>query len=104
MLSLPNTKLQPTVTCSHCAIPGTLRDQWQQYEAFYEELSQWIKDTESEMKSDSELKATLEQKTIQLEKQKVRKWHTSVVITTTARTKHEGIFLDDKIALNFSCF
>ena len=56
------------------------------------------------MKSDSELKATLEQKTIQLEKQKVRKWHTSVVITTTARTKHEGIFLDDKIALNFSCF
>nr|KAG5692778.1 hypothetical protein BaRGS_009394 [Batillaria attramentaria] len=48
----------------------TLRDQWHQYEAFYEELSQWIKDTESEMKSDSELKSTLEQKTIQLEKQK----------------------------------
>jgi hypothetical protein len=54
-----------------CVCLGTLRDQWQQYEAFYEELSQWIKDTESEMKSDSELKATLEQKTIQLEKQKV---------------------------------
>lgn len=104
MLSLPNTKLQTTVTCGRCAVSGTLRDQWQQYEAFYEELSQWIKDTESEMKSDSELKATLEQKTIQLEKQKVRKWHTSVVITITARTKHEGIFLDDKIALNFSSF
>ena len=100
----PNTRLQPTVTCDHCDVPGTLRDQWQQYEAFYEELSQWIKDTESEMKSDSELKATLEQKTIQLEKQKVRKWHTSVVITIIARTKHEGIFLNDNIALNFSSF
>lgn len=33
-----------------------------------------MKDTESEMKSDSELKATLEQKTIQLEKQKVNKF------------------------------
>ncbi|KAK7104412.1 hypothetical protein V1264_019133 [Littorina saxatilis] len=49
---------------------SNLRDQWQQFEAFYEQLNQWIKDTESEMKSDSELKATLEQKTIQLEKQK----------------------------------
>ncbi|XP_025103982.1 nesprin-1-like isoform X4 [Pomacea canaliculata] len=49
---------------------STLRDQWHEYEAFYEQLSQWMKDTESEMKSDSELKATLEQKTIQLEKQK----------------------------------
>ncbi|XP_076442566.1 muscle-specific protein 300 kDa-like isoform X3 [Babylonia areolata] len=49
---------------------STLRDQWQQYEAFYEDLNQWLKDTESEMKSDSELKATLEQKTVQLEKQK----------------------------------
>jgi len=103
-MSVPNTKLQATVRCGRCAVPGTLRDQWQQYEAFYEELSQWIKDTESEMKSDSELKATLEQKTIQLEKQKVRKWHASDVITITARTKDEGIFLDDKIALNFSSF
>ena len=52
-------------------ISGTLRDQWQRYEAFYEEVNQWLKDTETDMKSDSELKATLEQKTMQLEKQKV---------------------------------
>ncbi|KAL8590280.1 hypothetical protein ACOMHN_006396 [Nucella lapillus] len=49
---------------------GTLLDQWQRYEAFYEEVNQWIKDTETDMKSDSELKATLEQKAVQLEKQK----------------------------------
>ncbi|XP_076463745.1 nesprin-1-like isoform X2 [Babylonia areolata] len=49
---------------------SSLRDKWQRYEAFYEELNQWIKDTETDMKSDSELKATLEQKAMQLEKQK----------------------------------
>ncbi|XP_041353316.1 nesprin-1-like isoform X4 [Gigantopelta aegis] len=47
-----------------------LHDQWQRYEVYYEELSQWIKDMEASMKADSELKSTVEHKTIQLEKQK----------------------------------
>ncbi|KAJ8309206.1 hypothetical protein KUTeg_014080 [Tegillarca granosa] len=35
----------------------------------YEELSQWIKDMETDMKAESDMKATLEDKAIQLEKQ-----------------------------------
>lgn len=49
-----------------------LRDEWYTYEEEYEKLNQWIKDTEAEMKSDSEFKATLEEKNIQLERQNVR--------------------------------
>ena len=48
-----------------------LRDEWYRYEEEYEKLNQWIKDTETEMKADSELKATLEEKNIQLERQNV---------------------------------
>ncbi|KAK3090120.1 hypothetical protein FSP39_009339 [Pinctada imbricata] len=46
-----------------------LLDEWRLYEQQYDELSQWIKDTETDMKDESDLKATLEEKTVQLEKQ-----------------------------------
>ncbi|KAL3874932.1 hypothetical protein ACJMK2_037884 [Sinanodonta woodiana] len=46
-----------------------LRDDWLMYEEQYEELNQWIKDTESNIRAEAELKATLEEKTGQLEKQ-----------------------------------
>lgn len=46
-------------------------EEWHLYENQYEELSQWIKDTETDMKTESDLKATLEDKTEQLEKQQV---------------------------------
>lgn len=48
-----------------------LRDEWYTYEEEYDKLNQWIKDTETEMKADSELKATLEEKNIQLERHNV---------------------------------
>ncbi len=49
-----------------------LRDQWHRYEEYYDELSHWIKDTEADMKADSEQKATFEDKMVQLDKQRVR--------------------------------
>lgn len=48
-----------------------LMEEWHLYENQYDELSQWIKDTETDMKEESDLKATLEDKTEQLEKQQV---------------------------------
>ena len=54
-----------------CIIIERLIEEWHLYENQYEELSQWIKDTESDMKTESDLKATLEDKTEQLEKQQV---------------------------------
>ena len=54
-----------------CMITEKLRDEWYTYEEEYDKLNQWIKDTETEMKSDSELKATLEEKNIQLERHNV---------------------------------
>ena len=48
-----------------------LRDEWLVYEEDYEKLNQWIKDTETDMKAESDQKATLEEKSIQLEKQQV---------------------------------
>ena len=90
-------KFQPMTLCACCVFSGTLGEQWQQYEAFYEELSQWIKDTESEMKSDSELKATLEQKTIQLEKQKVR--DTCTVVHQVHHSDSAGKITGQSVAL-----
>ena len=51
--------------------PEKLRDEWLVYEEDYEKLNQWIKDTETDMKAESDQKATLEEKSIQLEKQQV---------------------------------
>ena len=48
-----------------------LRDEWLVYEEDYEKLNQWIKDTETDMKAESDQKATLEEKSIQMEKQQV---------------------------------
>ncbi|CAL1544282.1 unnamed protein product [Lymnaea stagnalis] len=45
---------------------ATLKEQWTRYEMFYEELSHWIKDTENNMKADSDLRATLDHKMQQL--------------------------------------
>ena len=52
-----------------------LRDEWLVYEEDYEKLNQWIKDTETDMKAESDQKATLEEKSIQLEKQQVGQGH-----------------------------
>lgn len=48
-----------------------LLGEWLRYEDEYGELIQWMKSTESSMKAESELKASLEEKTIQYEKQNV---------------------------------
>ena len=48
-----------------------LRTEWIAYEEEYDKLIQWIKDSEAELKSDAELKATLEEKNMQLERQEV---------------------------------
>lgn len=45
--------------------------EWLRYEDEYGELIQWMKTTENSMKAESELKASLEEKTIQYEKQNV---------------------------------
>ena len=45
------------------------------YEEDYEKLNQWIKDTETDMKAESDQKATLEEKSKQLEKQQVCQSH-----------------------------
>lgn len=52
-------------------ITEKLRDEWLVYEEDYDKLNMWIKETENEMKSDGEMKATLEEKSMQLEKQEV---------------------------------
>ena len=38
-------------------------------------MNQWIKNTETDMKAESDQKATLEEKSIQLEKQQVGQGH-----------------------------
>ncbi|KAK0046935.1 nesprin-1, partial [Biomphalaria pfeifferi] len=48
----------------------TLKDRWTRFEMFYEELSHWIKDTENTIKSDSDLKSSLEQKQVLLNSHK----------------------------------
>jgi hypothetical protein len=46
-----------------------LLGEWLRYEDEYDELIQWMKSTETSMKEESELKASLEEKNIQYEKQ-----------------------------------
>jgi hypothetical protein len=57
-------------------------------------------DTESEMKSDSELKATLEQKTIQLEKQKVGVIKTETMIIFKRKKMIMVLVLGDYIIID----
>ena len=45
--------------------------EWLRYEDEYGELIQWMKNTESAMKAESDLKASLEEKTTQYERQNV---------------------------------
>lgn len=45
---------------------------WREYGELYEELSQWFKECDARMKERSGPQATLEDKTTQLEQQKVR--------------------------------
>ncbi|KAH9507320.1 hypothetical protein Btru_056905, partial [Bulinus truncatus] len=48
----------------------TLKERWTRFEMFYEELSHWIKDTENTIKSESDLRANLDQKIVQLNNHK----------------------------------
>ncbi|CAG5128719.1 unnamed protein product, partial [Candidula unifasciata] len=45
---------------------ATLKNKWTSYEEFYEQLSHWIKDTENTVKTNSELKTSLDHKKDQL--------------------------------------
>jgi hypothetical protein len=48
-----------------------LREEWHRYEEQYDALSTWIKETETTMKAEANQQGSLEDKTIQLEKQRV---------------------------------
>ena len=48
-----------------------LLKQWADYDETYDQLSQWIKDTEAKVKADMESKATLDEKRESLKKHKV---------------------------------
>ena len=54
--------------------------EWLRYEDEYGELIQWMKNTESAMKAESDLKASLEEKTNQYERQNVS-IHSSFALT-----------------------
>ncbi|ESO86156.1 hypothetical protein LOTGIDRAFT_167389 [Lottia gigantea] len=49
---------------------SNLSGKWQSYEEYYNELSKWIKDTETRMKTEADLCATLDQKHSQVLKQR----------------------------------
>lgn len=46
-------------------------DQWQQYDQRYETLSQWLKDSEASIRTDSALQPDIHSKKEQLEQLKV---------------------------------
>lgn len=54
-----------------CSLSETLKDKWTRYEELYEEFDQWIRNTENNIKTGSDLKTTLDQKVSQLHNHRV---------------------------------